>query len=356
MSDDSSPTSVTPGAGGGTTGAKYYTTLRLFKYESPEPFRNSRETPTHTINLPLPIHLYDNSHTNFAAQDMGVVGDILNGVVNSVPSLAYRLETSAPQIVASALNSSSILGGMLSKKFGIDPNLMGPPTPSQMRYSNVTNALSAAMSLPGASQIPAQLTTAIEQDYGAVSNPNPTIKFIGPALRDFSFTWYFNPKNQRESMNVKKIIQTIKKASLPTYSTGVISGIMNYPNLCQMNFYPWDQPLESSGRTTNRWGWTENSIIRMKRCFIQSMNVNYNPANVPAFYKDTSPVVYELSLQMKEIEYVTGETWGTESEMDDLFTSGLAGEAERALLAIPDLLSDPAVNLNTFDDTRNAST
>jgi hypothetical protein len=347
MSDESSPTSITPGAGGGTTGAKYYSTLRLFKYERPVVFGNAIETPWYTINLPLPIHLYDNTHTNFAGQDMGAVGDILNGPGNAAFSIPYRLLTSAPQMAASALNSSSVLGGMLSKKFGInpDPNFIGPPTPSQSMYSNVTNALSAAMSLPGASQIPAQLTTAIEQAAGAVSNPNPTIKFIGPALRDFSFTWYFNPKNKQESMNVKRIIQTIKKASLPTYANGNISGIMKYPNLCQFNCYPWDQPLSDSGRSPNRWGWTENSIIRMKRCFIQSVNVNYNPANVPAFYKDTSPVVYELSLQMKEIEYVTGETWGTESQMDDI--APFLGD-----------FSDPIENsiLNTFDDTRNAST
>ena len=330
MSNASQPISVTPGAGSGTTGAKYYSTLRLFKYESPEPFDNAIETPWYTINLPLPIHLYDNSHTNFAAQDMGAVGDILNAFsspIGTLASEAYRAVTVAPEMLASA----GTAGSMLSKVIPIPPS--------------ISKFIGALNSIPGGRQVPAQLTTAIEQGFGMVSNPNPTIKFTGPALRDFAFTWYFNPKNQQESMNVKKIIQTIKKASLPTYFNGNVSGIMNYPNFCQFNCYPWDQPVSESGHSPNRWGWTENSIIRMKRCFIQSVNVNYNPANVPAFYKDTSPVVYELSLQMKEIEYVTGETWGTESQMDDI--APLLGD-----------FSDPIGNsiLNTFDDTRNAST
>jgi hypothetical protein len=49
---------------------------------------------------------------------------------------------------------------------------------------------------------------------------------------------------------------------------------------------------------------------------------------------------------MKEIEYVTGETWGNENQMDD------------ETYVIDKILnaSQGNVNLNTFDDTRNAST
>jgi hypothetical protein len=137
-----------------------------------------------------------------------------------------------------------------------------------------------------------------------------------------NLSWYFSPKNEQESNDLNLVIQTLKNASLPSYTSPLgagISGILKYPKIVQLNFYPWDLQSNSS-IPANRWGWTENSIIKMKRCFMSSVSVNYNPGTVPSFFADkkTSPVVTELSIQFKEIEYLTAESWGSATDMEDL--------------------------------------
>ena len=157
---------------------------------------------------------------------------------------------------------------------------------------------------------PSAFSSAVQQTLGAVPNPNPSVRFSGPILREAGFTWYFNPKNQEESAKINTIIKKLKAASLPKNTSSGVSGILSYPKLAQINFYPWDsQGANSAVSEANKWGWTKKSIIRLKRCFISQVNINYNPANVPSFFYDNSPVVIEVTISMKEIEYLTSNEW-----------------------------------------------
>jgi hypothetical protein len=277
-------------------GMQYYCSLRFFEYVRPTPFDNSQETPVSTIILPLPIQLIDSTSAAFAQQDLGAVADILNEGVTPGAAAASLLRggiAGVSDIIKILPQFQAVSKGPLKDALNIGENFA---------KRNLVNADT--------------ITTAVEQTLGRAPNPNPTVKFTGPVLRDVNYTWYFNPKNEAESNSIRTIIQRIKNFSLPSFGLGS-SAILNYPHLAQVNFYPWDQPLtEKTNTTPNRWGWTTNSIIRLKRCFVTSVSVNYNPANVPAFYNDRSsnPVIYELSIQLKEVEYMTAQAWGDEDE------------------------------------------
>jgi len=309
---------VTPPTSGGSLNPKYYSTIKLYDYRRPRPFDNVKDAVKSTITLPLPTQLSDISASAFSNIDMGVVGDalnlflggkaedisstiagkgidiakiepILNAVANFVGAGTYRAAVLAPEVIKSAITNN---------------------LPQGIR-SNLANLIPAQ-----------QISTAIEQSFGAVPNPNPAVRFNGPILRDMNLTWYFSPKNEKESNDLSLVIQTLKHASLPSYASplGVnLSGILKYPKIAQLNFYPWDLQVNSSA-PANRWGWTENSIIKMKRCFMSTVNVNYNPGTVPSFFSNqkNSPVVTELNIQFKEIEYLTAESWGSITDMEDL--------------------------------------
>jgi len=350
MSEASTTTNpVTPPTSGGSLNPKYYSTIKLYEYRRPRPFDNVEDAVKSTITLPLPTQLSDISASAFSNIDMGVVGDALN---------LFRGEGTAEDI-SSTVSGTGIETAKIAPLLSAIGNL---GTAGIYRAAVISPAIAKSLSanlgklgrLAG-NMLPAeQLSTAIEQSFGAIPNPNPAIRFNGPILRDMNLTWYFSPKNEKESNDLNLVIQTLKNASLPSYASPLganISGILKYPKLAQLNFYPWDLQANSSA-PANRWGWTENSIIKMKRCFMSTVNVNYNPGTVPSFFSNqkSSPVVTELNIQFKEIEYLTAESWGSITDMEDLPFGRERYGADSSAGAIPRNavpFTAPA-NVNTF--------
>jgi hypothetical protein len=138
-------------------------------------------------------------------------------------------------------------------------------------------------------------------------------------MRDITFSWAFYPKNYDEAKRVNEIIKILKRAALPKPWTGYSSGILSYPQLCQINFFPWD-----TGGNANSWGWTDNSIIRIKKCFLSNVSASYSDFGNPAFFHsenvtDTNySVTYRLNVTFKEVEYILSRDWedGVQSFVD----------------------------------------
>ena len=311
---------------------KYYCTLRLFDYKRPKPFETAFEKATKEFNLPLPTQLYDFTSSSFSSQDMGLVGDILDnqGFGNIAAGGAFRLLS----------NSAEVTSSVVSRFI---------PDSITQKLSNVFGAIKDVSR--GAGFDVRNISTAIEQSLGAVANPNPSVKFNGPVLRDMNFTWYFNPKNETESKKIESIIKYLKSASLPSRALTGSVGILNYPKIAQINFYPWDE----STTNKNKWGWGDKSIIRMKRCFISNVSVNYNPANIPAFFYNDSPVIIELSVGLKEIEYFFSGEWNEEGvKFDDGTSADVAGLISRGAGAVENIIN--TAKQVTNDDVRNTQT
>lgn len=276
MADTSNPDVPNAAASGSVLG-KYHTSLQIFEYARENPFtagpESTKEIANSIIKLPLPIQLYDRTSSAFSQQNMGVIGDLVNEGINSESATAGGL-----RLLETALPASLSAIGSLGGQFG-------------MRLANSIDTRA--------------ITTTIEQAFGYTPNPNPVVKFSGPQLRSFNFSWYLAPKNDKESQNIKNIIDKLKGCSLPAKTNGSVA-LLKMPKLVQVNFYPWDK--KSQG---NKWGWNEDSIIKMKRCHISNVSVNYNPANVPAFFKTERPVIIELSIELLEVEYLFEEDWIT---------------------------------------------
>jgi len=267
---------------------KYYTRITIGKYQRPKPFESPQFTNTMVVFLPIPNELRDDTSISYTNMNLETVGDFINGNVGS-------------GIGAALLRKS---GDIITGAAGIAGNALAAAAGAATRSDAVESAVGGAVNAVGSLFPAEQITSAIQQSFGKAPNPNPSVAFQGPVLRDFSYTWAFYPKNKQESIAIDRLIKELKKRALPRNWANKSAAILDYPDMCQINFYPWDNGGVAP------WFWSDNSIIRYKKCVMQGVNVNYNPFGTPAFFEDsTLPVSYQLTISFREIEYMLSHDW-----------------------------------------------
>ena len=284
----------------------YYTRLSLGPYKRVEKFALSPFEEKLVVHLPLPTELRDDTAVSYTNVNLETVGDLIQDRSNAIDAAALRSVGALAQMAAGA--TSSGIASLLDNRF----------TGSGLVSGAAGGFISAIQSL-----IPAdQLSSVLQQKYGAAPNPNPSVMFQGPVLRDFSFSWAFYPKNAKESRTIQDLIKKLKGRALPSDNAEGSSAILNYPHICQLNFFPWD----TNGKEDN--GWSDNSIIKIKKCFMQSVNVNYNAFGTPGFFEDTQlPISYQLSIQFKEIDYLLSKDWDSDAATERANTALIVSTA-----------------------------
>ncbi len=274
----------------------YYTTLSIGPYKRDSNFKFTTFSPTLVVRLPLPTELRDDTTVSYTNVNLETVGDFLD------PNRRNQ-----GMLDAAALRNIGALGqmGLSATSAGLG-RLVG----GRGALATIAGAAGGAFIGMVQSLVPAeQVTSAIQQQMGAAPNPNPSVQFQGPVLRDFTLSWAFYPKNEGESRNIDNLIKKLKGRALPANNKDNNGAVLNYPHLCQVNFYPWD----SGGRADNN-GWSDNSIIRVKKCFMAGVNVNYNAFGTPGFFEGTRlPISYQLTISFKEVEYLLAGDWDPEA-------------------------------------------
>ena len=259
---------------------KYYTLLRISPYKRGDKFELSKFEPNLMVYLPLPTELRDDTTVGYTNVNLETVGDAINQKGGTLNAAVLR---NAGNIASAGING---LKSAVSE-LGTAGKIAG-------------GVISSVQSLFPAEQI----SSAVQQISGVAPNPNPSVQFQGPVLRDFSFTWAFYPKNKGESEQIDDMIRKLKARALPSFNKGNGQAILEYPHKCRLNFYPWDSESPDEN------GWTKKSIIKIKRCFMSGVNVNYHAFGTPAFFEGTTlPVTYQLTINFKEIEYLTSDDW-----------------------------------------------
>ena len=168
---ENDPTAASPKATNPTGSAigKYYTRLRIGKYERPHPFSPSEiKEGLLTVFLPLPDQLSDSTTVKYTETPLESVGDFINNPGEMIPTLAFRKIGAAIEAGASGLGGAATAATTGSSAAG---DFM------QKQLSSI---------------IPAEkINSAIQQDMGMAPNPNPSVMFQGPTLRTFAFSWSF---------------------------------------------------------------------------------------------------------------------------------------------------------------------
>ncbi len=224
----------------------YFFELNFMKYERPVPFSPATVDTEYTVTLPVPSGLIEYYDVNWQPSELGVVGDVADAMARN----GGTLEDAGKNVVKG--------GG------------------------------AAALRMLGTGA----LGTLASQEFGVAPNPNLSMAFRGPMLRQFNFVWTFAPKNADESYILTGIIKRMKERILPGMDSGATQ-LLGYPNMIQPRLYP-TEVFEGTMDYT------------FKKCVIPRMNVSYSPTGIPSFFKGTNlPTFVQLAITLVEIEYWT---------------------------------------------------
>lgn len=217
------------------------------------------------IFLPLPTSgIIENQNMTYQAQSIGPIMQMisLGSKVGAKIGAAWAGEDMSGQETGSLVDYATAGGGALN--------------------------VSARTALNGMGGVGA----AVDMMTGNVVNPFQLALFESVSPRGHNFTFQLVPRNAAESATIRKIINTFKIRSLPSFA-GANRTFLKMPDEVEMAFYGTDK------------------LFKFAPAYINSVQVNYTPlGNVNAFYGDDgAPAAVELTLTLQEIEPLTRESY-----------------------------------------------
>jgi hypothetical protein len=143
----------------------------------------------------------------------------------------------------------------------------------------------------------------LARTQGAIFNNNLALLFGGPTLRPFTFNFNVSPRDQKESIEVQKIIRMFKQASAVQRTTNGL--FLGSPHVFSIEFI--DGNLS-----------THKFLPRVKDCALLSFSTNYMPNNSYMTYENSSMVSYTLQFQFRELEPIFNDNY---DDIDDTVES-----------------------------------
>jgi hypothetical protein len=121
----------------------------------------------------------------------------------------------------------------------------------------------------------------VSTDLGLQMNPFMFMMFRRPNFKEHTLKWTLAPNTRQESDTIKKIVNQLKRAALPT---PLNKFVMRYPDIAMVSFKP------------------DEFLFKLKPCAIISVNVDYTGGGKPSFFNSGAPTIVNLTLQLKEIQ------------------------------------------------------
>ena len=149
---------------------------------------------------------------------------------------------------------------------------------------------------------------------GVIKNPNVEILFQKMNLRTFDLTFKMSAFSPEESKNIRTIVQTFKKAMLPSYDLGdrKVFGFEKNDN----SFSQQDDPalnasfiaVPSVCHVQFMHGGSRNPYVpKYKMCAITDVGISYTPDGNYAVFQGGAPVATELKISFMETKLVFSE-------------------------------------------------
>ena len=158
----------------------------------------------------------------------------------------------------------------------------------------------AVVKKAGEAAIGAQSTQALLATTGRVENPMLEMVYKSPAFREFQFDFTFYPRDEREALEVQKIIKKFTFHQAPEILAGA-GGFLVPPSEFDIQFY---------------YNGAQNpNIPTVGTCILKGIQVNYAPngftayeipgENAPALGRTGMPVAIQITLQFQEVVILT---------------------------------------------------
>jgi hypothetical protein len=138
---------------------------------------------------------------------------------------------------------------------------------------------------------------------GAVVNPLLEVIYNSPQFRTFQYDFIFYPRDEREAVEVQKIINTLQYHQAPEFKAGSAGSLLIPPSEFDIQFY-------YSGEVNK-------NLPEIGNCVLTSIQVNYAPNGFYAYEVPGQnatvggtgmPVAIQMTLQFQETTYLTKNT------------------------------------------------
>ena len=139
--------------------------------------------------------------------------------------------------------------------------------------------------------------TLMEQQTGAVMNPYMVAAYKGPTdMREHKFSFKMMPQSVAESKTCVSIVNSFKRAMLPSHSGGenstAPSMLFGYPDEFTIDYYVDGRPLKGNPVT----------MFNVGRSVLTTCDLDYTTQDVPLFFDNTQyPVSISMALSFQEI-------------------------------------------------------
>ena len=180
---------------------------------------------------------------------------------------------------------------------------------SQNIDPNTINALQTSLAGQAINQLGANVNpqSLITRSSGQILQSNLELLFNNVTLRSFPFTFDFTPREPAEADMVKRIIRTIKKATVPKRGNGLF---INSPDLFQFEYV-------AGGERQHPF------LNKFKVGVIENVSVDYTASGTYATYSDRTPVHIRMSLAFKEINPIYMEDYDDAAAQDGGLNGGV---------------------------------
>ena len=161
--------------------------------------------------------------------------------------------------------------------------------------SGTMNAIKSILSATAINQLGANVNpqSLITRSSGQILQSNLELLFNSVTLRSFPFVFDFTPRDSKEGDMVRRIIRTIKMATVAKKGNGVF---INSPDVFQFEYV-------SGGENPHPF------LHNFKLGVLENVSIDYTASGTYATYQDGTPVHIRMSLTLKEINPIYMEDY-----------------------------------------------
>ena len=189
------------------------------------------------------------------------------------------------QVAGAEVALNTMLGGL-----GEGGRALGNKVESVLKSEETSAVIANLLTSLTIGTSPNQL---LARTQGAIFNNNLSLLFSGPTLRPFNFNFNVSPRDQKESIEVQKIIRMFKQSSaVQRTQNGLYLGT---PHVFRLEFLSGGQP--------------HKFLPRIKECALLTFSTNYMPNNTYMTYENSSMVAYNLQFQFREIDPIFNDDY-----------------------------------------------
>jgi hypothetical protein len=138
---------------------------------------------------------------------------------------------------------------------------------------------------------------------GVILNPNLELLFDSPQLRPFDFTFQLTPRDSTEAKQVKQIIRFFKQGMAVQRTETEL--FLKAPNIFEIAYLYQTEDRKTGAITTK----LHPGLNKIKRCALQSFNVDYTPTGSYMTFSDGTMAAYSITLSFKELEPVYSDEY-----------------------------------------------